>query len=422
VPTTQPAIHTTVPVEPYRALLVEDNPGDARLIEAMIGLHGGDVFKIEHVERLSEAIQRAEAGGLGVILLDLSLPDSHGLDTFARLHAHAPNVPIIVLSGLNDTRIAVQAVHDGAQDYLIKGEVEGQLLVRAMRYAMERKRLTRKLAEYAEELRAKNAQLEADFNMARDIQQVFLPNRYPVFPKWASPAQSALRFSHRYIPAAAVGGDFFDVFAITGTTAGVFICDVMGHGMRAALITAIMRGLLEELMPVAADPGKFMGEVNRSLHAILRRTQETFLATAFYLVADSDGEEIRFTSAGHPSPFRIRRDRQTVESLKDHDPRHGPALGLFEKPAYPTCRCPVGEQDLLVLFTDGLYEAQDLQKEEFGMDRLRQALLARSRLAPDDLFDQLLDEVRSFSGSTEFDDDVCLVGLEFAGKTQIVAK
>src|SRR5205807_5373669 len=136
------------------------------------------------------------------------------------------------------------------------------------------------------ELRSKNAQLEADFNMAREIQEIFLPHQYPTFPPGVAAHESALRFSHRYLPAAAVGGDFFDIFAITPTTAGIFICDVMGHGMRAALVTAIMRGLVEELMPVAADAGKFLTEINRSLHTILRRTREPFLATAFYIVAD----------------------------------------------------------------------------------------------------------------------------------------
>ena len=282
----QNATESEAPPKRIRALLIEDNPGDARLIEVMLMEADAESFAVRHVERLEDGLRELSGGNVDVVLSDLSLPDSHGLDTFLRLHARAPHVPIIVLSGLNDTTVALNAVHQGAQDYLIKGEVDGQLLARAMRYAIERKRMSEQLHRYAAELREKNAQLESDFNMAREIQQMFLPDQYPTFPHSVAPEESALKFSHRYISAQAVGGDFFDIFAITDSTAGVFICDVMGHGMRAALITAIMRGLIEELMPVAADAGKFLTEINRSLRAILRRTREPFLATAFYAVSD----------------------------------------------------------------------------------------------------------------------------------------
>jgi len=308
----------------------------------------------------------------------------------------------------------VQAVHEGAQDFLIKGQVDGQLLVRAMRYGIERKRMTEQLGHYAEELRTKNAQLEADFNMAREIQEIFLPHQYPTFPHWVAPKDSALKFSHRYLPAAAVGGDFFDIFAITGTTAGIFICDVMGHGMRAALVTAIMRGLVEELMPVAADAGKFLTEINRSLHTILRRTREPFLATAFYVIGDASSGELRFASAGHPSPLRVRRAAGTVDLLKSYDLRHGPALGLFEKAVFPTCRCPMAENDLLLLFTDGLYEIDNAEHVEYGQERLLDSVRTHYRLPTEDLLDELLNEVQRFSQSHEFADDVCIVAMDVA--------
>jgi phosphoserine phosphatase RsbU/P len=406
--------------ERVKVLLIEDNPADARLIQIMLEGSGSDLFEIEAVERLSVGLERLNQGGFGVVLSDLSLPDSHGLSTFKELHARAPHVPIIVLSGLNDTSVAVQAVQEGAQDYLVKGQVNGQLLVRAMRYAIERKRMSEQLAHYAEELRSKNAQLEADFNMAREIQEIFLPHEFPTFPASVAPEQSALRFSQRYLPAAAVGGDFFDIFAITDTTGGIFICDVMGHGMRAALVTAIMRGLVEELMPVAADPGKFLTEINRSLHAILRRTREPFLATACYVVADVSTSEVRFSNAGHPSPFRVRRDLGVVEPLKMADPRHGPALGLFDKSIYPTCRCPVNVEDLILLFTDGLYEVDSPTHEEYGQERLLAAVRERSGLPTEQLFEELLRDVQSFSNVKEFEDDVCLVGVEIkrTGRTE----
>lgn len=400
--------------ETIKVLLIEDNPSDARLIELMFEKAGGGLFELEHAERLSQGLSRLARGGIGVVLADLSLPDSHGLGTFARLHARASDVPIIVLSGLNDTSVAVEAVHQGAQDYLVKGQVNGELLVRAIRYAIERKRMSRQLARYAEELRSRNAQLQADYNMAREIQEIFMPQQYPTFPLSAAPEQSALRFAHCYLPAAEVGGDFFNIFAITDTTAGIFICDVMGHGMRAALITAIMRGLVEELMPVAADPAKFLTEINRSLHAILKRTREPFLATAFYAVADASAGELKFASAGHPSPLLARRAADTVEPLKSFDPRHGPALGLFDKSVYPSCRCPLNSGDLLLLFTDGLYEADNAAHEEYGQGRLLAAARENCHAPAEQLLDALLADVRAFSGETEFQDDVCLVGVEIA--------
>lgn len=395
-----------------RALLIEDNPGDALLIQVMLRDAGAGLFALERVDRVAKAMERLNAGGVDVVLADLSLPDSHGLATFFRLHALAPQVPIIVLSGLNDTTLAVKAVHEGAQDFLVKGQVDGQLLARSIRYAIERKRMSEQLQHYAAELREKNAQLEADFSMAREIQQIFLPNEYPTFPPSASRETSALGFTHRYLPAEAVGGDFFDFFPINDLSGGVFICDVMGHGMRAALVTAVTRGLVEELMPVAGDPGKFLTEINRSLRAILKQTREPFLATAFYGVVDAEAGELRFANAGHPSPFRVRREMQQVEPLKIHDARHGPALGLFEKTAYANCHCGLVPGDLLMVFTDGIFEVNNESGEEFGQRRLMDAVRRRAQLPADRLFDELLTEAQRFAGTAEFQDDVCLVGVD----------
>jgi serine phosphatase RsbU (regulator of sigma subunit) len=395
-----------------KVLLIEDDPSDAKLIQYMLADAGAGLFQVEHVERLAPALERVTDHNVDVVLADLSLPDSRDLETLEKLLERTSNVPIIVLTGLDDTGVAVKAVHEGAQDFLVKGQVSGPLLARAIQYAIERKRMDGQLHRYAEELRAKNAQLEADFNVAREIQQTFLPHEYPTFPHWAPSEQSALKFTHRYISAAAVGGDFFDLLAIDDSTAGVFICDVMGHGMRAALITAIMRGLVEELLPLAGEPGKFMTEINRSLRAILRQTREAFLATAFYGVVDVAHGELRFANAGHPSPFRIWREGRTVEPLKSYDAGHGPALGLFEKANYPTGSCPLATRDLLVLYTDGIYEVIDKHGNEFGQERLLTEVRQWSELPAEQLFDEMLAAARGFSGMNEFDDDVCLVGVE----------
>ena len=402
------------PVPLIRVLLVEDNPGDAHLIQTILGTAALDGFVLERAEQLSDGIQRLAAGGIDSVLLDLSLPDSHGLETFSRLHTEAPGVPIIVLSALEDETVAVSAVHQGAQDYLVKGHVDGHVLVRAIRYAIERKRTADQLAQYAVELRAKNSQMEADLHMAREIQQVFLPQQYPTFPRRASPEQSTLRFCHRYQPAATVSGDYFNVLPLSDSEAGVLICDVMGHGLRAALVTAILRGLMEELLPVAGDAGRFLTGMNRSLITILRRLDEPLLSTAFYLIADTGRNEVRFASAGHPSPLRVQRPLGIVEPFRLYDARHGPALGLFEQSTYPTCRCPLANGDVLLLFTDGVYEMHGPQEEEFGLDRLLAAAHRRTQLPPAQLLDEILLEVQAFSQQTAFEDDICLVTVERA--------
>ena len=108
----------------------------------------------------------------------------------------------------------------------------------------------------------------------------------------------------------------------------------------------------------------------------------------------------------------MQRDLNEIHSLKIYDPRHGPALGLFEKTDYPTCRCPLAPGDLIFLFTDGIYEAINGEGVEFGQERLLQSVQRRVRLPAEQMFSELLAEVQEFSGSREFEDDVCLVGVE----------
>jgi len=131
------------PATPIRALLVEDNPGDARLIREMLRDAGGsaNAISVSVADRLATGIQHLHEQGADLVLLDLSLPDSSGLATFDTLHAAAPGTPIVVLSGLADESVAVTAVHHGAQDYLVKGQVDGSAVLRSMRYAIERQRL-----------------------------------------------------------------------------------------------------------------------------------------------------------------------------------------------------------------------------------------------------------------------------------------
>ena len=111
-------------------------------------------------------------------------------------------------------------------------------------------------------------QLEDDLDMASEVQQAFLPQQFPSFPSHAAPGQSAIGFFSQYLPTGAVGGDFFHVLPLSDTEAGIFICDVMGHGVRAALVTAIQRALVEEMAGLGRQPGDFLTHINQALLSI----------------------------------------------------------------------------------------------------------------------------------------------------------
>ncbi|MFQ6013455.1 MAG: response regulator [Thermoplasmata archaeon] len=133
--------------ESIRILLVEDNPGDVLLLHLAVQQTGAAEVKLERVPRLGEAIKRAERSSFDVILLDLSLPDSQGLDTVTRAVEQVPDIPIIILTANDDDELGFQAVRRGAQDFLIKGQVDEIQLLRSIRFAIERHR--RKRAEEA---------------------------------------------------------------------------------------------------------------------------------------------------------------------------------------------------------------------------------------------------------------------------------
>ena len=276
----------------------------------------------------------------------------------------------------------------------------------------ERKRAEEQLATYNEELREKNSQLEDDLEMASEIQQAFLPHQFPTFPRNVLPEQSALQFHSRYLPSGAVGGDFFHILPLSETKAGIFICDVMGHGVRAALVTAIQRALVEELVGLADNPGEFLTRINHALLSILRRTRTPMFASAFYLYIDVATGEMRFANAGHPKPLHVRRGASVVEPLADPSRRAGAALGVFEEMRYETHHAHAEERDLILLFTDGLYEVEGEDGEYFDQDKVLAAVRKRIHEPAEQLFEEVLNEVQEYSAGHRFADDVCLVGVE----------
>lgn len=258
------------------------------------------------------------------------------------------------------------------------------------------------------EIELKTSELQGDLKMARDFQEALMPHRYPPIPAQPRPGGLRLEFHHIYQPTSTVGGDFFDVIQLSENRAGIFIADVMGHGTRSALITAILRTLLQDFAHEATGPAALLGVVNTHFHDVVRQSNEFLFVSAFYLVIDVEKQTATYASAGHPAPLLAEGCRKNVAPLIE-DLRDNPALGLFAEREYRQWSQSITGGDVFLLFTDGLYEATNAQGEEFGQDRMA-AILATARTRPAaEITAALVTAVHDFLGPAPLTDDLCLV-------------
>jgi len=271
--------------------------------------------------------------------------------------------------------------------------------------------LETKVQERTRELRLKNQQMEEELQMARELQIALLPQKFPTVPADVPVQESALRFLSLYFPTGDVSGDFFNVFPIGEKAAGIFICDVMGHGVRSALITSMIRGLVEEHVQAAADPGELLTRINRALAVILKQADTTMFATCFYVVADVERAQLRFANAGHPSALHIQHGNGAAHKLQGNG-RPGPAIGIFPTASYVTSSSPMKKGDRVMLFTDGLFEVEDASGTLFTEEQLHTTVTRYAGLPAQEFFDRVISDVRQFSERKSFDDDVCVVGME----------
>ena len=265
----------------------------------------------------------------------------------------------------------------------------------------------REATDLATQLQQKNEAYEEELMLAREIQQALANEGFPESP---TSNHCHVSFGARYIPISGLAGDFFEVIKFSDDCFGVLICDVMGHGVRSALIVAMLRGLLEKQRAQSHDPGLFLHGLNDGLAAILERAGTTMFATAFFGIMDLTAGTFKYSCGGHPGP--IIAGPNGVRQIARERTQKGPGLGLIRGAYYPTQEIALAEIDRMILFTDGVLEAENQSGEPFFENRLMEIIDKQTGEPLEMLLDGILSSVLAFSEGQHFDDDVCLLGIE----------
>ncbi len=264
----------------------------------------------------------------------------------------------------------------------------------------------------SEQLDERNKSLEKEITLAREVQFALHPVRIPD-RCWTLPDGSVRRahFHHVYMPSTGVAGDCFEVFPVGEAGVGMLICDVMGHGVRAALIASMLRGLMEQASTLADTPALLLSSLNRQLCRIFTQANITMFATACYVYLDLATRRLTLSGAGHPAPMVLYSS--TGKALLPAIPRSA-ALGLMENAMYRESEIMLETGMKLMLYTDGLVEARDAEGEELGASRLMDFIQQRAPQSVKEMLDMSLAGMHQFMGGTGQDDDICLLGVEYS--------
>jgi serine phosphatase RsbU (regulator of sigma subunit) len=379
--------------QPLRLLLVEDDRGDALLVEALIAEAGQD-FGLNWAQSIAEAQRALDTDRPDCVLLDLNLPDATGTSALERIARHDPTIPIVVLTGLIDEHFGVSAVASGAQDYLVKGRVEPEMLRRSVLYAIERKRAELTAVDlHASQLRAsENARLERGLlpspllldDPGVDIVAKYRPSR-----------ENAL-----------LGGDFYDFVQTPDRTVHVMVGDVSGHGPDEAALGVALRIGWRALTFAGLRGSDRMRQMERILRA--ERQRSGIFATVLSLALHPDSLRYNAVRAGHPG--MLLHGPGTVEWI---EPPAGPALGL-NGTDWPQNVLELPPGYALVLLTDGLFEGHSGRgNERLGEDGLLEVARSVAHLPGREFVDEIIDQAEQraqrHGGLT---DDIAVVRVE----------
>lgn len=378
---------------PISLLLIEDDRGDAILVEELIDDAGADIT-VRWAPSIAVAEKNLSTARPDCILLDLNLPDANGISAVDRITKLDATLPIVVLTGLNDEHFGMSAMASGAQDYLVKGHVEPETLHRSLLYAIERKR-----AELtAVDLHTTQARAQENARLERALLPLPLLNEDPgveIVTQYRPSRENAL-----------LGGDFYDMVQTPDGTVHVMVGDVAGHGPDEAALGAALR--------IAWRAFTFAGlrgnERMRHLEQILRaeRAGSGIFATVLSVALWPDGRGFTAVRAGHPGMLLHGPD--TVEWL---EPPAGPALGLGAQ-QWPQNELELPDGHGLVLLTDGLFEGYSgIGNERLGEEGLLELARSIATLPGPEFVESLIEAAEACAHSRGgITDDIAVLRVE----------
>jgi len=370
-------------------LLVDDAPANIQVVNSILK----DAYRIRVATNGPKALELAKGTPApDLILLDIVMPEMDGYEVCSRLKA-APetrDIPVIFLTGKTETDDETKGFEVGAVDYIhkpfsppiVKARVQTHLVLRGIR------------EQLAQQLQAIRSELET----ARKIQLSILPREIPRIV--------GLDIAARYVPMTAVAGDFYDFIVVDEKRLGILVADVSGHGMPAALISSMLKIALAAQAAQARDPAAVLSGLNQ---ALCGKFQGHYV-TAAYALVDMEKRSICYAGAGHPPLLLRNRSNGSTREITEN----GLFLGSFPKATYSAVEVPFKEGDWGVLYTDGILEATDSSKQEFGADRFKLFLESHRDLGVDQFVDALLDELSNWSdraSGREAEDDVTVLAI-----------
>jgi sigma-B regulation protein RsbU (phosphoserine phosphatase) len=337
-----------------------------------------------------------------LILLDIMMPEMDGYEVCSILKANekTKDIPVIFVTAMGQTSDETKGLEVGAVDYLTKPISPPIVHARVMAH-LKLKKQRDELNEAYRLIESQKARMEDELSVGRDIQMSMVPQVFPPYPN-----RYEFTLHAKLFPAREVGGDFYDYFFIDDDHLCLCVGDVSGKGVPAALFMAVTRTLMKARASEDSSTASIMTRVNDELS---RDNKMFMFVTVFISILEISSGKLTYTNAGH-NPSFICRPSGEIERL---DTLHGPVAAASPELAYKESTINLQKDDLLFVYTDGVTEARNLEKEFFKEERLAKLLVQHHYKDAAAAVDHIFDEVKSFEGKAEQFDDITLLALKY---------